>query len=113
MRVLRARREHWVLGKNLTAGCRLRVRARLCRKQKQKQKQKPPNYRVMLHNDSLNKREYVVQVLLKARQCVRFVAYPWPLAQPPCAALQPCRTPPAARAAHTAHGLTARCAAGG
>mmetsp|Transcript_20873 Transcript_20873/g.34940 ORF Transcript_20873/g.34940 Transcript_20873/m.34940 type:complete len:182 (-) Transcript_20873:463-1008(-) len=26
---------------------------------------KPPQYRVLLHNDSFNKREYVVQVLLK------------------------------------------------
>jgi len=34
-------------------------------KQKQTTKQRPPQYRVMLHNDSFNKREYVVQVLLK------------------------------------------------
>ena len=27
----------------------------------------PPNYKVLLHNDAVNKREYVVQVLLKAR----------------------------------------------
>mmetsp|Transcript_3030 Transcript_3030/g.10917 ORF Transcript_3030/g.10917 Transcript_3030/m.10917 type:complete len:181 (+) Transcript_3030:99-641(+) len=27
--------------------------------------QKPPEYRVMLHNDDVNRREYVVQVLLK------------------------------------------------
>lgn len=26
---------------------------------------KPPNYRVILHNDNTNRREYVVQVLLK------------------------------------------------
>ena len=29
------------------------------------QKKKPRSYEVMLHNDSFNKREYVVQVLLK------------------------------------------------
>lgn len=28
-------------------------------------KKKPSKYRVMLHNDSVNRREYVVQVLLK------------------------------------------------
>ena len=28
-------------------------------------KKKPPIYRVMLHNDSFNRREYVVSVLLK------------------------------------------------
>lgn len=28
-------------------------------------KKKPPKYRVMLHNDSVNRREYVVKVLLK------------------------------------------------
>lgn len=28
-------------------------------------KKKPPRYRVMLHNDSFNRREYVVKVLLK------------------------------------------------
>mmetsp|Transcript_13138 Transcript_13138/g.15912 ORF Transcript_13138/g.15912 Transcript_13138/m.15912 type:complete len:198 (+) Transcript_13138:254-847(+) len=28
-------------------------------------KQRPPQYRVLLHNDNVNKREYVVQVLLK------------------------------------------------
>jgi len=28
-------------------------------------KKRPPVYRVILHNDSFNKREYVVQVLLK------------------------------------------------
>lgn len=28
-------------------------------------KKKPPAYRVMLHNDSFNRREYVVKVLLK------------------------------------------------
>jgi hypothetical protein len=54
------------------------VAARGCvrRKQKQKQTVRPPNYRVLLHNDSLNKREYVVQVLLKARvvlPCARFL----------------------------------------
>ena len=32
---------------------------------KSRQKQKPPNYRVMLHNDSVNERNYVVKVLLK------------------------------------------------
>ena len=32
---------------------------------KSRQKQKPPNYRVMLHNDSVNDRNYVVKVLLK------------------------------------------------
>jgi ATP-dependent Clp protease adaptor protein ClpS len=36
-------------------------------KQKVRQTQKPPNYKVLLHNDAVNKREYVVQVLLKAR----------------------------------------------
>ena len=30
-----------------------------------RQTQRPPNYRVLLHNDAVNKREYVVQVLLK------------------------------------------------
>jgi ATP-dependent Clp protease adaptor protein ClpS len=29
----------------------------------------PPNYRVLLHNDAVNKREYVVQVLLKVCPC--------------------------------------------
>jgi len=38
--------------------------------QKVRQTQKPPNYRVLLHNDPVNKREYVVQVLLKARPAV-------------------------------------------
>jgi hypothetical protein len=46
---------------------RWRSLGRARRKQKQKQAVRPPNYRVLLHNDSLNKREYVVQVLLKAR----------------------------------------------
>lgn len=32
---------------------------------KQRKTKKPPNYRVLLHNDEFNKREYVVQVLLK------------------------------------------------
>lgn len=32
---------------------------------KDTQKKKPRFYRVMLHNDTFNKREYVVQVLLK------------------------------------------------
>jgi ATP-dependent Clp protease adapter protein ClpS len=45
----------------------VRCPAALRSKQKQKQTKKPPNYRVLLHNDSANKREYVVQVLLKAR----------------------------------------------
>ena len=32
---------------------------------KQKAKKLSPNYRVLLHNDNVNKREYVVRVLLK------------------------------------------------
>mmetsp|Transcript_1981 Transcript_1981/g.4015 ORF Transcript_1981/g.4015 Transcript_1981/m.4015 type:complete len:184 (+) Transcript_1981:134-685(+) len=32
---------------------------------KKNKKKKPPQYRVLLHNDNFNKREYVVQVLLK------------------------------------------------
>jgi ATP-dependent Clp protease adapter protein ClpS len=32
---------------------------------KQTKKKKPPQYRVMLHNDSFNRREYVVKILLK------------------------------------------------
>eukprot|EP00963_Diacronema_lutheri_P010155 scaffold968_cov389-Pavlova_lutheri.AAC.2 len=32
---------------------------------KNRQKKKPPLYRVMLHNDNVNRREYVVQVLMK------------------------------------------------
>ena len=32
---------------------------------KRRQKKKPPLYRVMLHNDNVNRREYVVQVLMK------------------------------------------------
>lgn len=31
----------------------------------QTKKKKPPQYRVMLHNDSFNRREYVVKILLK------------------------------------------------
>ncbi len=38
---------------------------------------RPPNYRVLLHNDSLNKREYVVQVLLKARSASRAFLLLW------------------------------------
>jgi ATP-dependent Clp protease adaptor protein ClpS len=34
-------------------------------RRKQTKKKKPPQYRVMLHNDSFNRREYVVKVLLK------------------------------------------------
>ena len=34
-----------------------------CRRETRKRK--PPSYRVLLHNDDYNKREYVVQVLLK------------------------------------------------
>lgn len=34
-----------------------------CRRETKKKK--PPKYRVMLHNDSVNRREYVVKVLLK------------------------------------------------
>lgn len=34
-----------------------------CRKNRQKKR--PPIYKVLLHNDDYNKREYVVQVLLK------------------------------------------------
>lgn len=34
-------------------------------KKKNRQKKRPPMYRVMLHNDDVNRREYVVQVLLK------------------------------------------------
>lgn len=37
----------------------------LMRCSKDTQKKKPRFYRVMLHNDTFNKREYVVQVLLK------------------------------------------------
>jgi len=33
--------------------------------EKRRQKKKPPLYRVMLHNDNVNRREYVVQVLMK------------------------------------------------
>jgi ATP-dependent Clp protease adaptor protein ClpS len=32
---------------------------------KETKKKKPPQYRVMLHNDSFNRREYVVKILLK------------------------------------------------
>eukprot|EP00238_Polyblepharides_amylifera_P010650 CAMPEP_0196579468 /NCGR_PEP_ID=MMETSP1081-20130531/22018_1 /TAXON_ID=36882 /ORGANISM="Pyramimonas amylifera, Strain CCMP720" /LENGTH=130 /DNA_ID=CAMNT_0041899071 /DNA_START=269 /DNA_END=662 /DNA_ORIENTATION=- len=32
---------------------------------KKNKKKRPPQYRVLLHNDDFNKREYVVQVLLK------------------------------------------------
>ena len=32
-----------------------------------KKSKRPPEYRVLLHNDDFNRREYVVQVLLKAR----------------------------------------------
>ena len=32
---------------------------------KNRQKKRPPMYKVLLHNDDYNKREYVVQVLLK------------------------------------------------
>lgn len=49
-----------------------------------RQTQKPPNYKVLLHNDAVNKREYVVQVLLKARPASQ---------QPACAV-------PRARLAH-------------
>ena len=34
-------------------------------------KKKPPNYKVMLHNDNYNRREYVVRVLLKVVEEVR------------------------------------------
>ena len=36
-----------------------------CMRRSDTKKKKPPRYRVMLHNDSFNRREYVVQVLLK------------------------------------------------
>jgi ATP-dependent Clp protease adapter protein ClpS len=32
-----------------------------------KKTKRPPEYRVLIHNDNFNRREYVVQVLLKAR----------------------------------------------
>lgn len=31
----------------------------------ERSKKKPPSYRVMLHNDNYNRREYVVKILLK------------------------------------------------
>lgn len=34
-------------------------------KRRDTRKRRPPTYRVLLHNDNINKREYVVQVLLK------------------------------------------------
>ena len=34
-------------------------------RRKEVKRRKPPNYRVLLHNDNYNKREYVVRVLLK------------------------------------------------
>ncbi|KAG7670487.1 hypothetical protein Ndes2437A_g05015 [Nannochloris sp. 'desiccata'] len=34
-------------------------------KRRETRKKKPPSYRVLLHNDNVNKREYVVQALLK------------------------------------------------
>ena len=34
-------------------------------KRRETKKRKPPSYRVLLHNDNVNKREYVVSVLLK------------------------------------------------
>ena len=46
--------------------CGGNLRSALAGKQKVRQTQRPPNYRVLLHNDAVNKREYVVQVLLKA-----------------------------------------------
>ena len=39
------------------------LRIHPCRKNRQKKR--PPIYKVLLHNDDYNKREYVVQVLLK------------------------------------------------
>ena len=46
----------------------------------------PPNYRVLLHNDAVNKREYVVQVLLKARAAWRHRPRPAAPARPAHAA---------------------------
>ena len=66
-------------------------------KQKARQTQVPPNYKVLLHNDAVNKREYVVQVLLKAR-----VAPPAPPRQH--ALLSPQRAPPPA--AQVVEGMT-------
>ncbi len=72
------------------------IRRRFSRR-KDTQKKRPRFYRVMLHNDSYNRREYVVQVLMKtipgmtvddavnimqARAC-----------SPQCTALQPCLRP--------------------
>ncbi|KAI3431499.1 hypothetical protein D9Q98_004550 [Chlorella vulgaris] len=34
-------------------------------KRRESKKRRPPSYRVLLHNDNYNRREYVVQVLLK------------------------------------------------
>ncbi len=37
----------------------------MCLRRKGVQKKKPRMYRVMLHNDTFNRREYVVRVLIK------------------------------------------------
>lgn len=44
------------------------VLERVPTKKVEKRRKRPPIYKVMLHNDDFNKREYVVQVLLKAVQ---------------------------------------------
>jgi ATP-dependent Clp protease adaptor protein ClpS len=58
----------------------------------QTRKKKPPIYRVLLHNDNFNKREYVVQVLLKvvpdytvdqAIKVMNVGTFPDPLQLPP------------------------------
>eukprot|EP00959_Pyramimonas_sp_CCMP1952_P303772 6357198-Pyramimonas_sp.AAC.1 len=44
----------------------------LCVCSTKRKTKKPPQYRVLLHNDNFNKREYVVQVLLKVSPSVFF-----------------------------------------